>query len=154
MLLRPAAMRLGGVWSLQPILQMRKWRFARRLAEPLLEPSPGMPSPRVAFYFPKLSSVPPCLPFLGKGRGSRGVTPQAPVSSVKQSRARHSQCESCLSKFNIILLLAVLGVHSFTQVVSCYGTWGLLPSCSERASHCGGFSSCRARALDFSVSSS
>ena len=62
----------GGIWSLQPILQIRKWRFARWLAEPLLEPSPGMPSLRVAFYFPKLSSVPPCLPFLGKGGGAEG----------------------------------------------------------------------------------
>ena len=52
------------------------------------------------------------------------MTPQAPVGSLRQSRAESSQCERCLSKFIIIVFLDALGLHCFTQAVSSCGKWG------------------------------
>ena len=43
--------------------------------------------------------------------------------------------------------MAVLGLCCCTQPFSDCKEWGLLFSCSMRASHCGGFSCCRAWAL-------
>ena len=50
--------------------------------------------------------------------------------------------------FSIYLVLASLGLGCCMWAVSCGREWGLLSSCSAQASHCSGFSSCRARALD------
>ena len=47
----------------------------------------------------------------------------------------------------IYLFLAVLGLRCCLGVFSSCGEWGLLSGCSERASHCDGFSYCRAQAL-------
>ena len=44
--------------------------------------------------------------------------------------------------------MAVLSLHYCTQTFSSCGEQGLLSSCSWRASHCGGFSCFRARALE------
>ena len=43
--------------------------------------------------------------------------------------------------------LAVLGLHCCTDFFSCCGERGLLSSSGAQASHCGGFSGCRAQAL-------
>ena len=48
--------------------------------------------------------------------------------------------------FFFLIFLAVLGLHCCTQVFSSHCEWGLLPSCSVQASHCRGFSCCRAQA--------
>ena len=48
----------------------------------------------------------------------------------------------------IYLVLAVLGLHCCKWAFSSCGEWGLLSSCSARPSHCGGFSCCRAQALE------
>ena len=40
--------------------------------------------------------------------------------------------------------LALLGLYYCAQAASRCGEWGLLSSCSARASHCCGFSCCRA----------
>ena len=45
------------------------------------------------------------------------------------------------------LFLAVLGLCCCTGFFSSCGKRGLLSSCGVLASHCGGFSCCRARAL-------
>ena len=51
-----------------------------------------------------------------------------------------------LKKINLKLYsLASLGLGCCAQAVSSCGERGLLSSCSARASHCGGFSCCRAR---------
>ena len=47
----------------------------------------------------------------------------------------------------IILFLAVLGLHCYAWAFSSSSKWGLLCSCGVQASHCGGFSCCRAWAL-------
>ena len=45
------------------------------------------------------------------------------------------------------VFLAVLGLHCCTQAFSSPGKWGLLSSVAQ-ASHCSGFSCCRAQALE------
>ena len=47
----------------------------------------------------------------------------------------------------IYLFMTVLGVCCCTGFFSSCGEWGLLSSCHEWASHCGGFSCCRTKAL-------
>ena len=49
--------------------------------------------------------------------------------------------------FFLILFLAVLSLHCCTQAFSSCGEWGATLRCSAPASHCGGFSCCRAQAL-------
>ena len=51
--------------------------------------------------------------------------------------------------FNVYLFGAVLSASSLmhTQGFSSYREWGLLSGSSARASHCSGFSCCRAQAL-------
>ena len=50
--------------------------------------------------------------------------------------------------FNFIyLFLAVLGLCCYSGFFSSCGEWGLLSGCGARASHCAGFSCCRAQAL-------
>ena len=46
----------------------------------------------------------------------------------------------------VYLFLAPLGLCCCVRVFSSCGEQGLLSSCGAPASHCGGFSSCRARA--------
>ena len=46
------------------------------------------------------------------------------------------------------LFLAVLSLCCCAQAFSGCSEWGLLFSCGVQASHCGGFSCCRAHALD------
>ena len=41
----------------------------------------------------------------------------------------------------------MLGLYCCVQAFSSCGEWGLLSGCDAQASHCGGFSSCRAQAL-------
>ena len=41
---------------------------------------------------------------------------------------------------------SVLGLHRCMWVFSSRSEWGLLPSCSARAPHCGGLSRCGAQA--------
>ena len=48
----------------------------------------------------------------------------------------------------ISLVLAVLGLHCCKRAFSSCGEWGLLSSWGVQASHCGGFSCCRAQALE------
>ena len=56
-------------------------------------------------------------------------------------------------KINLfILFLAVLGLRCCAWAFSSCGEWGLLFSCGARASHCGGFSCCGARALGVQAS--
>ena len=43
--------------------------------------------------------------------------------------------------------MAVLGLHCCTWALFSCGKWGLLSRCSVQASHCSGFSCCRAWAL-------
>ena len=43
--------------------------------------------------------------------------------------------------------MAALGLHCCGQTFSSCSELGLLSHCDARASHCGGFSCCRARAL-------
>ena len=50
-------------------------------------------------------------------------------------------------------LLAVLGLCCCTWVFSSFGEWGLLSSCSVQSSYCGGFSCCKAQALEHGLSS-
>ena len=50
--------------------------------------------------------------------------------------------------FFIYLLLTTPGLHCCSQAVSSCNQRGPLPSCGAQASHCGGFSCCRARALE------
>ena len=45
------------------------------------------------------------------------------------------------------LFLIALGLHCCMLAFSSCREWGLLSRCGVLASHCGGFSSCRARAL-------
>ena len=47
----------------------------------------------------------------------------------------------------IFIYFAALGLHCCTQAFSSCGEWGLFSSCGKRASHCSGFSCCRARVL-------
>ena len=47
----------------------------------------------------------------------------------------------------IYLFSATLGLHCCMQAFSSCSKWGLLSSCCAQASHCGGFSCCRAQAL-------
>ena len=55
---------------------------------------------------------------------------------------------SCLlKKLFIYLFLVVLGFHCCTKTLSSSREWGLLSFCSLPASHCGGFSCCKAQAL-------
>ena len=59
----------------------------------------------------------------------------------------------CVCVCIYILLLVVLALRCCTWAFSSCGEWGLISSCSALASHCGGFSCCRAQALghrDFS----
>ena len=52
-----------------------------------------------------------------------------------------------LFKIYLILVLAVLGLNGYVQAFSSCSEQGLLSGCSEWASHCGGFSWCRAQVL-------
>ena len=47
----------------------------------------------------------------------------------------------------LILYLVVLGFHCCPQAFSSCSKWRLLSGCCARASHCSGFSHCRAQAL-------
>ena len=47
----------------------------------------------------------------------------------------------------LVLLLAALGLCCHVQAFSCCSEQGLLSHCDVQASHCGGFSCCRAQAL-------
>ena len=58
----------------------------------------------------------------------------------------NSMCGFTLLKF--LYLLAVLGLCCYLPALSRCGKWGLLSSCGARAPPCGGFSCCRAWALD------
>ena len=49
--------------------------------------------------------------------------------------------------FNVIYLLAALGLRGCMQAFSSCGEWGLLSSCGARASHCYDFPCCRAQVL-------
>ena len=55
--------------------------------------------------------------------------------------------ESLKKNYLFILLLAALGLCCCWQGLSSCGKWWLLCSSSAQASHCGGFSCCRARPL-------
>ena len=46
------------------------------------------------------------------------------------------------------LFLAALSLHCYTWVFSSSSKWGLLSCFSAQASHCSGFSFCRAQSLD------
>jgi len=52
-----------------------------------------------------------------------------------------------------LLFLAVLGLHCCLQAFSSCNELGLLSRCSAQASHCSGFSSCVAWALEHRLSS-
>ena len=58
----------------------------------------------------------------------------------------NSMCGFTLLKF--LYLLAVLGLCCYLPALSRCGKWGPLSSCGARAPPCGGFSCCRAWALD------
>ena len=49
--------------------------------------------------------------------------------------------------FKNYLFLVAVGLCCYTQAFSSCSEWGLLPSWSVWASHCGDFSCCGARAL-------
>jgi len=55
-------------------------------------------------------------------------------------------------KIILVTYLAVLGLCCRVQAFSRCGEWGLLSSCGAQASHCDGFSGCRAQALGCAVS--
>ena len=48
--------------------------------------------------------------------------------------------------FKLYLFLALLGLHCCAWAFSICSKWGLLSSCSLRASHCGGLACCGAQA--------
>ena len=78
----------------------------------------------------------PCLDRVHGYRGSR------------QEINQGSQVTECFfyTIFFFFLLLAVLGLYCCVVFSRC-GERGLLSTCGARASHCGGVSYCRARAL-------
>ena len=88
------------------------------------------------------------LPFLASETAFLGARPLCPSSQP---------AESCLALiitlssviFNIFtyLLLTLLALHCRARAFFSYSESGLLSSCSGQASHCGGFSYCRARTL-------
>ena len=53
----------------------------------------------------------------------------------------------------IYLFSATLGLHCCMQAFSSCSKWGLLSSCCAQASHCGGFSCCRAGSRGHGLSS-
>lgn len=126
MLLLPSSHETGGCVVLTAHFTDEKMEVRRTVGRASVRTQSWDAKPKGCLLLPH-SCLLSLLVFLQKGRGSRGVTPQAPVSSVKQSRARHSQCESCPVNSILFYFLAVPGVYSFTQVVSCYGTWGAPP---------------------------
>ena len=48
---------------------------------------------------------------------------------------------------HIYLFMAALGLCCFAQAFSSHSEWELLSNCGAQASHCGGWSSCRAQVL-------
>ena len=52
-----------------------------------------------------------------------------------------------LSLFICLLSFGSAGTLLLFGLLSSHGEWGLLSSCGAQASHCGGFSGCRAGAL-------
>ena len=54
--------------------------------------------------------------------------------------------------FSFILFLAALGLHCCARAFSSCGEWELLFVAGARASHCGGFSCCGARAVGMQTS--
>jgi len=52
-----------------------------------------------------------------------------------------------IQSYLFFYFLAALGLHCSTRAFSSCSEQGLLSSCGVRASHCGGFSCCRAQAL-------
>ena len=87
------------------------------------------------------------------------TAPQLPAVSTTPERA----ATTGLSGSSVILFfssflwfknfLAMLGLRCYAQGFSSCGMWGLLSSCVVRASHCGGFSYCKAWALKLCLSS-
>ena len=59
-----------------------------------------------------------------------------------------SKVQLLLKKFIFNLFMAVLGLRCCVKAFSNCGEQGLLSSCGAPASHCGGFSCCRAQALE------
>ena len=53
--------------------------------------------------------------------------------------------------FNYFLFLAIRGLHCWLRAFSRRGEQGLLSSYGARASHCGGFSCCGARARELGL---
>ena len=47
-----------------------------------------------------------------------------------------------------LFILAALGLHRFSWAFCSCSEWELVSSCGAKASHCGGFSFCRAQTLD------
>ena len=72
------------------------------------------------------------------------------ISSVLSPKC-HSDRGYCRS---LLLLLAALGLQCYAQAFSGCSELRLLCSCGVWASHCGGFSCCRAQALEPSLSCS
>ena len=83
--------------------------------------------------------------------------PATPVSSLCSVESGHVDCFSVLQ---YVLFLSVLnnlifdcaGPSLLCRLLSSCGEWGLLSSCSVCASHYGGFSFCRAQALELTGS--
>ena len=75
-------------------------------------------------------------------KGTRCGLPQV----IEKDRVALSIFEGLHPLFlNICLFLTVLGLPCFVLAFSVCGQQGELLSCSVRASHCGGFSCCRAQ---------
>ena len=83
--------------------------------------------------------------------------PATPGSSLCSVESGHVDCFSVLQ---YVLFLSVLnnlifdcaGPSLLCRLLSSCGEWGLLSSCSVCASHYGGFSFCRAQALELTGS--
>ena len=107
-------------------------RIGLSFLSPMHESEPGVP---VASQEEALST--------GKAKGTPGSCHQS-----QSPRLRHEDLFKMILFFNSFLILAVVGLCCCTRAFSGCGEWGPRSSCSPRASPCGGFSYCRARAPD------
>ena len=85
-------------------------------------------------------------------RGARVPQEIIPRDTAKTQRRQMSNISKCFRMHTLLYLICLFyawrsWVFTAAQAFSGGSEQGLLSSCGVRASHCGGFSSCRAQAL-------
>ena len=113
------------------------------------------PPEYIFLSFPSSRSQFSGVPSLGRGKGTKE---EAGISLLGLSEQSVTDSVACTTESHFILLKNIFLIHFgctgcllLHRLFSSCGEWQLLSSCGAQASHCGGFSCCRARVLGHTV---